>query len=128
MPAPGLLDRVKARIAALTRDANTFWTDQFNNADALDGYANIGHELVEQVGRVDAFVGGVGTGGMLMGVVGLLGAVFASRQVDSAAWLDAWPDQDRSTRIVVISQGLDARWLQDLLELLDEEVQACSIS
>jgi G3E family GTPase len=44
------------------------------------------------------------------------------------AWLDAWPDEDRSTRIVVISQGLDARWLQDLLELLDEEVQACSIS
>jgi G3E family GTPase len=44
------------------------------------------------------------------------------------AWLDAWPDEDRSTRIVVISQGLEARWLQDLLELLDEEVQACSIS
>src|SRR5438067_5615370 len=44
------------------------------------------------------------------------------------AWLDAWPDEDRSTRIVVISQGLDARWLQDLLEILDEEVKACSIS
>ena len=44
------------------------------------------------------------------------------------AWLDAWPDDDRSTRIVVISQGLDARWLQDLLEVLDEEVKACSIS
>lgn len=44
------------------------------------------------------------------------------------AWLDAWPSEDRSTRLVVISQGLDARWLQDLLELLEEEVQACSIS
>jgi G3E family GTPase len=44
------------------------------------------------------------------------------------AWLDAWPDKDRSTRIVVISQGLDARWLQDLLEVLEEEVNACSIS
>src|SRR5256714_928840 len=44
------------------------------------------------------------------------------------AWLDAWPDEERSTRIVVISQGLDARWLQDLLEILDEEVKACSIS
>jgi G3E family GTPase len=44
------------------------------------------------------------------------------------AWLDAWPDGDRSTRIVVISQGLDAGWLQDLLEILDDEVQACSIS
>jgi G3E family GTPase len=44
------------------------------------------------------------------------------------AWLDAWPDDDRSTRIVVISQGLDAGWLQDLLETLDDEVKACSIS
>ena len=44
------------------------------------------------------------------------------------AWLDAWPDDDRTTRIVVISQGLEAGWLQDLLEALDDEVQACSIS
>jgi G3E family GTPase len=44
------------------------------------------------------------------------------------ARLDAWPDEDHSTRIVVISQGLDARWLRDLLEVLEEEVKACSIS
>ena len=44
------------------------------------------------------------------------------------AWLDAWPDDDRSTRIVVIAQGLDAGWLQDLIEVLDDEVKACSIS
>jgi G3E family GTPase len=44
------------------------------------------------------------------------------------AWLEAWPDDDRATRIVVISQGLDAGWLQDLLEALEEEVEACSIS
>jgi G3E family GTPase len=44
------------------------------------------------------------------------------------AFLDAWPDDDRSTRIVVISQGLDAGWLQDLLEVLEDEVTACSIS
>jgi G3E family GTPase len=44
------------------------------------------------------------------------------------AWLDAWPDEDHRTRIVVISQGLDARWLHDLLEVLEDEVKACSIS
>ncbi|HJS37873.1 MAG TPA: GTP-binding protein [Burkholderiales bacterium] len=43
------------------------------------------------------------------------------------AWLEAWPDDDRTTRIVVISQGLDPGWLQDLLEALDDEVKACSI-
>ena len=44
------------------------------------------------------------------------------------AWLDAWPDDERSTRIVVISQGLDAQWMGDVLEVLDDEVKACSIS
>jgi cysteine synthase A len=65
---PALFDRFKARIKELTADPNTFWTDQFNNADALDGYANIGRELAEQIGKVDAFVGMVGTAGMLVGV------------------------------------------------------------
>jgi G3E family GTPase len=44
------------------------------------------------------------------------------------AWLDAWPHDERGTRIVVISQGLDAGWLQDLIEVLDDEVKACSTS
>lgn len=65
---PSLFDKFKARIAELMRDPNNCWTDQFNNRDALDGYANIGHELVEQVGHVDAYVGAVGSGGMLVGV------------------------------------------------------------
>ncbi len=65
---PALFDKFKARIKELMQEPNTFWTDQFNNADAVDGYANIGRELAEQIGRVDAFVGMVGTAGMLVGV------------------------------------------------------------
>ena len=65
---PALFDRFKARIAELTKDPNTFWTNQFNNADALEGYATIGRELLDQIGVVDAFVGAVGTAGMLVGV------------------------------------------------------------
>ncbi len=65
---PALFDRFKARIAELMKDPNSFWTDQFNNPDALDGYANIGRELVEQIGHVDAYVGAVGSAGMLVGV------------------------------------------------------------
>ena len=65
---PELFDRFKARIRELAQDPNTFWTDQFNNADAIEGYANIGHELIQQAGRVDAFVGMVGTGGTIAGV------------------------------------------------------------
>jgi cysteine synthase A len=65
---PALFDRFKARVAELMQDPNNFWTDQFNNADVFDGYANIGRELIEQVGHVDAYVGAVGTAGMLVGV------------------------------------------------------------
>lgn len=65
---PALFDKFKARIAQLQKEPNTFWTNQFGNDDALDGYAGIGRELAEQVGRVDAFVGAVGSAGMLMGV------------------------------------------------------------
>ena len=38
------------------------------------------------------------------------------------AWLDAWPDGDHTTRIVVIALGLDQRWLEALLDALDDEV------
>src|ERR671911_714208 len=37
---PALFDRFKARIAELVKEPDTFWTNQFNNPDALDGYAN----------------------------------------------------------------------------------------
>jgi cysteine synthase A len=65
---PALFDRFKARIAELMKDPNNFWTDQFNNPDALDGYANIGRELIKQIGHVDAYVGAVGSAGMIVGV------------------------------------------------------------
>ncbi len=65
---PALFDRFRARIATLNAQPGTFWTDQFNNADALDGYRNIGIELLEQLGTIDAFCGAVGTAGMLVGV------------------------------------------------------------
>ena len=65
---PALFDRFKARIAELMKDPKNFWTDQFNNPDALDGYANIGRELIKQIGHVDAYLGAVGSAGMIVGV------------------------------------------------------------
>ena len=65
---PGLFDRFKARIAQLLEEPGTFWTDQFNNADALNAYSGIGVELLDQLGSIEAFCGAVGTGGMLVGV------------------------------------------------------------
>jgi len=66
---PGLVERLRVRTERLATEDGTFWTDQFHNDDALEGYKGIGRELVEQTeGRVDAFCGGVGTAGMLVGV------------------------------------------------------------
>lgn len=66
---PALFERFKKEIAVLANEPNTFWTDQFHNDDAIGGYMGIGRELLEQTGgRIDAFCGAVGTGGMLRGV------------------------------------------------------------
>jgi cysteine synthase len=67
---PALFERFRAEIKTLAAEPDTFWTDQFHNTDALNGYAGIGRELLEQTGgRLDVFCGAVGTGGMLAGVV-----------------------------------------------------------
>lgn len=65
---PALFDRFKARIAKMNEEPGTFWTDQFHNGDALDGYREIGVELLKQLGSIDVFCGAVGTAGMLVGV------------------------------------------------------------
>ncbi len=66
---PALFERFKNEIAVLASEPDTFWTDQFHNEDAVRGYMGIGHELLQQAdGKIDAFCGAVGTGGMLRGV------------------------------------------------------------
>ena len=66
---PSLFERFRQDIAKLAAEPDTIWTDQFNNEDAIAGYRAIGRELLEQTGgRLDAFCGAVGTGGMLLGV------------------------------------------------------------
>jgi cysteine synthase A len=66
---PDLIPRMIARAEAIERDEGAYRTDQFHNADALTGYRAIADELAAQVdGPIDAFVGGVGTAGMIVGV------------------------------------------------------------
>lgn len=66
---PALFDRFRALIATLRDEPGTFWTDQFNNGDALKGYGHIGTELMEQLdGSFEVYCGAVGTAGMLVGV------------------------------------------------------------
>jgi len=64
-----LIPRMMAKAASLAESEDCYFTNQIHNADIIVGYRKIGRELVRQVDHpIDAFCGGVGTAGMLMGV------------------------------------------------------------
>lgn len=57
----------------LSKEPNTYWTDQLNNQDAIGGYHALGEEIWDQTrGRVDAFVHSVGTAACSRGVATVL--------------------------------------------------------
>lgn len=65
----GLMEQMRETVRQMSSGDGVYWTNQFRNADSLNGYAAIGEELVGQAdGPIHAFCGGVGTAGMLMGV------------------------------------------------------------
>lgn len=77
-----LIPRMIARAQEIGGAEDCLMTDQFNNRDALVGYAQIGEELVRQFPQgITAFCGGVGVGGMLMGVAGVLKASAAGTRI-----------------------------------------------
>jgi cysteine synthase A len=82
---PDLFVRMRAEVQRLIEEDGAYWTDQFHNTDAVDGYATLGRELLEQAAAsgvtIDAFCGAVGTGGMLNGVSRELRAAGSARIV-----------------------------------------------
>lgn len=69
-----ILDMIE-RARELSREPNTYWTDQLNNTDTIAGYQTLGEEIwTEMDGRVDAFVHAVGTGASSRGVATVLKA------------------------------------------------------
>ena len=57
----------------LSGEAGTYWTDQLNNHDSIEGYHALGDEIWGQTkGEVDAFVHCVGTGASSRGVAEVL--------------------------------------------------------
>lgn len=66
---PDLVPRMMAKARSLAESENCYFTNQLHNSDSIVGYQKIGEELLDQVDLpIDAFCGGVGTAGMLMGV------------------------------------------------------------
>ncbi len=65
---PGLIPAMQERAAQIAEREDAFQTDQFNNLDTLDGYLEIGRELVEQIeGEIHGLAVYVGVGGAYTG-------------------------------------------------------------
>ena len=65
---PRLLPAMMERAAEIAAETGGYQTDQFRNADMIEGYRGIGVELLEQLdGRFDAYVAYVGTAGQFLG-------------------------------------------------------------
>jgi cysteine synthase A len=72
---PQLFQAMLEEAQRLGSEPGTYYTDQFNNIDAIQGYMAIGRELAQQLGpKIDAFCAGVGTGGMISGTARALRA------------------------------------------------------
>ena len=63
-----LIDSMIEKARELSKDPNTFWTDQFNNIDNRNAYHQMAREIMNELGKgVDEFIMGVGTGGSFSG-------------------------------------------------------------
>jgi cysteine synthase A len=63
-----LIDAMVKRAKELSKEPNTFWTDQFNNTDNRNAYHKMGKEIIDVLGNnIDEFIMGVGTGGSFSG-------------------------------------------------------------
>lgn len=66
---PDLVPRMRDKARQIADEEGAFFTNQFHNYDGVEGYSGIGREIFTQLdGAPEAFVAGVGTGGMLAGV------------------------------------------------------------
>jgi cysteine synthase A len=63
-----LINSVIERARELSKQPNTFWTDQFNNVDNRNAYHSMAKEILDVLGKdIDEFIMGVGTGGCFSG-------------------------------------------------------------
>jgi len=63
-----LIGSLIERARELSKNPNTFWTDQFNNIDNRNAYHHMAREIMDVLGsNIDEFIMGVGTGGSFSG-------------------------------------------------------------
>jgi cysteine synthase len=65
----GLIQKMIKRASEISDSPDTFFTDQLNNKDVIEGFIPLGDEILHQLdGKVDAVCDTIGTAGTLMGI------------------------------------------------------------
>ena len=64
-----LIGKMIQRAEEISVEPNTFFTNQLNNRDVIEGFVPLGDEILQQLdGKVDAICDTIGTAGTLMGI------------------------------------------------------------
>ena len=64
-----LINKMINRAKEISKEPNTFFTNQLDNKDVIEGFVPLGKEIIDQLGEdIDAICDTVGTAGTLMGI------------------------------------------------------------
>ena len=64
-----LINKMISRASEISNEPGTFFTDQLNNSDVIEGFVPLGDEILQQLDKdVDAVCDAIGTAGTLMGI------------------------------------------------------------
>ena len=64
-----LITKMIKKADQISKEPNTFFTNQLNNTDVIEGFVPLGEEILDQLnGNIDAVCDTVGTAGTLMGI------------------------------------------------------------
>ena len=64
-----LINKMINRAKEISKEPNTFFTNQLDNEDVIKGFVPLGEEILDQInGSIDAVCDTVGTAGTLMGI------------------------------------------------------------
>ena len=64
-----LINKMINRAKEISKEPNTFFTNQLDNEDLIKGFVPLGEEIIDQInGNIDAVCDTVGTAGTLMGI------------------------------------------------------------
>jgi cysteine synthase len=126
-PAEEGMNGAIKRAKELAENPNFYWVDQFENkANVKAHYETTGKEIIEQVGKVDVFVAGIGTGGTISGVGRRLKERFSQVKVVGAEPRSGSKIQGLRCLDDYVPPILDFTVIDEIVRVEDEEAFKCT--